>query len=129
MRESSEGLTADAKLLRRSYGENLRVVFIGPWPVKKREADERDELVDRELRDEKGGGSQWSVMDVLFSYPRPSQNSATCGPFQSGIGSRYARMNGQVGWLSNAVLRAGLCNSGYETKRGCQCFRRMVWTS
>ena len=42
-------LLTHAKMLRRTYGEEIGVVFIGPCIAKKREADEREDLVNAVL--------------------------------------------------------------------------------
>jgi iron only hydrogenase large subunit-like protein len=39
-------LLTHAKMLRRTYGDDIGIVFIGPCIAKKREADEREDLVD-----------------------------------------------------------------------------------
>ncbi|MCX7786910.1 MAG: 4Fe-4S binding protein [Spirochaetes bacterium] len=47
--ELSSPLMAHAQLLKRLYGEDIGVVFIGPCIAKKRESDARPELIDAAL--------------------------------------------------------------------------------
>ena len=95
---------AHAKLLRRAFGEDIGVVFIGPCIAKKHEADLRPEQVDLALTFEglRPYLEQYGI-DPYAMVPRPED---VFQPEASEDGSLYAMDGGMLRGVQ-ARLRAG----------------------
>jgi iron only hydrogenase large subunit-like protein len=95
-----------ARLLKDHYGDDLKVVFVGPCVAKKTEADRHPELLEaaltfselkRWMRDRQFGG------DV-----RPIDEEASFSPSRSFEGALYALEGGMLEGLRKAGLRDGV---------------------
>lgn len=112
-------LLAHARLLKQLYGQELRVVFIGPCIGKKREADAHPELVNvaltfKELR-------RWLEAEKLDPAQEPPGDGAPFIPGPAEEGVLYPVDGGMIaGIRANCAVHAGdmMALSGVETIQG-----------
>ncbi len=94
-------LMAHASMLRRWYGEDVRVVFIGPCVAKKTESDDFPSLIDASLtfNDLRRWFEEEGFIPELML---PAEND-TFVPAQASDGALYPIDGGMVGTIKNAT--------------------------
>ncbi|MBP7496046.1 MAG: 4Fe-4S binding protein [Bacteroidales bacterium] len=85
-------MVATTRIVRKKYGEDLKVVFIGPCIVKKAESNELNEVITfRELRE-------------MFNKHKINANNSEPSEFDEPIGGRGAKFPLSRGLLQNMNL-------------------------
>ncbi|GAB1402866.1 [Fe-Fe] hydrogenase large subunit C-terminal domain-containing protein [Lentimicrobium sp.] len=99
-------LMAHASMLRRWYGDDIRVVFIGPCVAKKTESDDFPSLIDASLtfNDLRRWFEEEGFLPELM-FPGPSD---TFMPAQATDGALYPIDGGMVGTIKNAQCSAAV---------------------
>ena len=108
-------LQAHGQFLREQYGEDIAVVFIGPCVAKKKEADERPDLIDAALTFEEL--DEW-FHRAGIEPDLVEQGSAFFVPRRADDGALYPLEGGMIATLSNRAIardRTFLSVSGLES--------------
>lgn len=107
-------MIAHAKLLKKHYGDDCKIIFAGPCIAKKMEADQNDSLIDvaitfRELHkwlEEEGIDLQherWTQSDENF-VPYPSRQGSLY-PVENGMLMSMEKENSRISYMAFSGLR------------------------
>jgi iron only hydrogenase large subunit-like protein/uncharacterized Fe-S cluster-containing protein len=92
-------LLTHCRMLRQSYGENVRIVFIGPCIAKKIEADTRVDLLDAALTFE--DLRRWLIQEKISLDPLQASEEDRFIPETSAEGAWYPVDGGMIAGIKN----------------------------
>lgn len=99
-------LMAHAAMLRNWYGNEIRVVFIGPCVAKKTESDDFSTLIDAALTF--NDLRHWLEEEGIFSELQTPEKSDVFIPVRAIDGTLYPLAGGMVGAIKSALGSAGV---------------------